>query len=449
MAKIPGFSNLRRLVGASFVRNIVVVMSGTAIAQLVSFAFSPILSRLYSPADFGIFGTYLSIATVIAAGATLNYSDTVMLPKKDEEAGALLVLSCLATVGVAAGTAIFCLVVSGPWLKLVGMADLGWFRWFVPATVLLLGLSQSLSSWATRQKAFKTTSQAQIVRSSVNCASQTVGGLAGLGGIGLIGSGVIAEAATTLFLGRSALARSFPLFRHGAAWRTLRRKAHEFREFAIYGAPQNVMNALSQGVPVLALDHYFGVAVAGYYAFGMRLLQVPLNFFLTSIRQVLFQKLSQLRADGGDLYGPFLKATGGLALISVGPTCAGFFLAPTVFAFVFGEQWRPAGEFGRWLIVWLAPAFCNVPSALAARILRLQRNLFLYDLALLVARVLALILGGIYFSAIHTVIVLSVVGCLFNLFLIFYVAMRLRAIHTKLAQCSPDSHTTGVSNEAP
>jgi O-antigen/teichoic acid export membrane protein len=197
-------------------------------------------------------------------------------------------------------------------------------------------------------------------------------------------------------------------------------QAREFGEFAFYGTPQNVMNALSQGLPVLALGHYYGAAIAGYYAFGMRLLSVPMNFFLTSIRQVLFQQLSHLKAHGGDLHIPFLKATGGLVLVSVAPAALGFILAPAAFALIFGEQWRMAGEFGRWLIVWLAPAFCNVPANLALRILRKQRELFVFDVALLLARAATLVVGGIWLGPYQTIVLLSLVGCAFNNLLIVY-----------------------------
>ena len=186
------------------------------------------------------------------------------------------------------------------------------------------------------------------------------------------------------------------------------------------------MNGLSQGVPVLALAHYYGAAVAGSYAFGMRLLQVPMNFFLTSIRQVLFQKLSHIQAHGGDLYSPFLRATGVLVAICILPAALGFALAPPLFAFVFGEEWRVAGEFGRWLILWLAPMFCNVPATLAARILRLQRELFIFDVLLLGSRVAALVLGGLWLRSMHTIIVLSVVGALFNVLFVGYVGLRVR-----------------------
>jgi len=413
-------AGLRSFLGGTFVKNVFVVMSGTAIAQVIAFAFSPILSRLYGPADFGAFGAYLSITSVLGAAATLNYSDTVLLPKREQDAAPLFLVSCISSVGLACLTLIFCLTASRQLLSWMGLSELGPYIWFVPGSVLLVGLGQALGSWCTRLKAFKNASQAQVVRSVVLCGAQSGGGVAGLGPMGLIGAGVVADAAAAAFLGWVALTRSGEVFR--SAWHRVRlmAQAREFREFAVYGTPQNVMNALSQGIPVLALNHYYGAAIAGYYAFGMRLLQVPMNFFLTSVRQVLFQQLSHLKAHGGDLYVPFLRATGGLVLVCVVPAAVGFMLAPAAFALVFGEQWRTAGEFGRWLILWLAPAFCNVPANLALRILRKQRQLFLFDVVLLAARATTLVLGGIWLRPYQTIVLLSVVGCAFNNLLIVY-----------------------------
>jgi O-antigen/teichoic acid export membrane protein len=411
---------LRSLLGGTFLKNVFVVMSGTAIAQVIGFAFAPILSRLNGPEDFGAFGAYLSITMVFGAAATLNYSDTVLLPKHEEDAAPLFLVSCISSVGLAFLMVIFCLAASQRLLSWMGLSELGPYIWFVPGSVLLAGLTQALGSWCTRLKAFKNTSQAQVVRSVVLCGAQTGCGAAGLGAIGLIGAGVAADVAAVGFLGWAALVRSGEMIR--SAWHRGRMlsQAREFGEFALYGTPQNLMNALSQGLPVLALSHYYGAAIAGYYAFGMRLLQVPMNFFLTSIRQVLFQQLSHRKAHGEDLYPPFLKATGGLILVSICPAALGFILAPAVFALVFGEQWRTAGEFGRWLIVWLAPAFCNVPANLALRILRKQRELFVFDVALLAARAATLILGGVWLKPSETIIILSMVGCVFNNLLIVY-----------------------------
>ena len=58
---------------------------------------------------------------------------------------------------------------------------------------------------------------------------------------------------------------------------------------------------------------------------------------------------------------------------------------------------------------------------LFAQLIRIQRTFFVYDLFLLAARALVLIIGGMYLSAWHTVLLFSVVGAFMNLFLILLV----------------------------
>ena len=190
------------------------------------------------------------------------------------------------------------------------------------------------------------------------------------------------------------------------------------------------MSALSLGLPVLLLAQYYGAAVAGSYAFGVRLLQAPMTLVLTSVRQVLYPTLTQSGSGNGSLYHAVLKSTRVLLGVCLIPSCVGFAFAPSVFALVFGEQWREAGEYGRWLILWFAPMMCNLPSSLAARILRLQRSLLIVDILLLVSRLTVLVLGGTWLPPIYTVIGLSLVGALFNVGFIALVIARLRRLTT-------------------
>jgi len=415
-----------RLRAHGFLRNVLVVMTGTAAAQLIGFAFSPLLSRLYGPADFAGFGAFASIQGVLSAAATLNYADALMLPPGEDKAAPLFLLACLSTAVITLATVACCLLAPDWFLRLLRTDHPGWYLWLLPVSVLVDGLGQSLTSWCSRLKAFKTTSQAQVIRSTVVCASQTGGGAAGLGGAGLVGGAILADSLAAVFLARGALVQGRALFAPCARWPVLRRMAWEYRQFAVYGCPQNVINALSQGIPVLSLAHYYGAAVAGSYAFGLRLLLAPMNFILTPVRQVLYQRLSRVCSAGGDLLPSFLKSTGVLFAISLPPCCVAFLAAPRVFAFIFGARWREAGEFARWLVFWLIPAFCNVPSTLVGRVLRLQRGLFWFDVTLLCARAAALVLGGVWLQPLHTIIAFSLVGAFFNAAFVGYVAVRLR-----------------------
>ena len=121
----------------------------------------------------------------------------------------------------------------------------------------------------------------------------------------------------------------------------------------------------------------------------------------------------------------FFKTTAGLFAIGLLPALALWLAAPQLFAWLFGPQWFMAGEFARYLAVWLLFAFCNLPAVLFARLIRIQRTVFFYNLALLAARVLALVVGGLYLSALQSIIWYSVVGALMNLMLILLVRRAL------------------------
>jgi len=430
MREIKALAGIRRQLSGTFFKNVAVVASGTAVSQVINVAFSPVLSRLYGPDEFGVFATYTSVLGVLSATATLNYADPIMLPKEDREAAPLLALACAASLCLSILTCVFLAIVPTEWMRSAGLDHLGWFAWLLPASVLIAGSTHAVTSWCIRQQAFHRTSQSQVLRSLTVCAGQTAGAATSLGGGGLIGAGLIGDLIALAFLGRAALAKSLQVIKESARWPLLLKQGREFKEFPIYGAPQNIMNALSQGLPVLLLTRYYGISVAGYYAFGMRVLQVPSHFVLTSIRQVLFQKLSYKHAHGQDITRPYFRATASLFGIAIGPAIIAFFAAPWLFGLVFGSEWKVAGEYGRWLLVWLLPAFCNVPSSICARILRLQRSLFIFDAVLLGARTLALVAGGLWLPAMQTIILIAVVGGVFNAGLILYIANKVR--HSRL-----------------
>ena len=154
-------------------------------------------------------------------------------------------------------------------------------------------------------------------------------------------------------------------------------------------------------------------------------MQAPMDLVLRALRQVLFQKASETYNNRGRLVPLFLKITGGLFAVGFVPSLILFIWAPQIFSWVFGARWHTAGIFAQSLVVLLLFMFCNVPASLFTRIMRIQRKMFFYDLALLVARALALILGGIYLSAPQTVLLFSVTGALMNILYIVVVGLAL------------------------
>jgi O-antigen/teichoic acid export membrane protein len=80
---------------SEFAKNVLTLMTGTTIAQAIPIAISPILTRIYTPEDFGVFALYMSLASIISVVATGRYELAIMLPKKDDDAINIVALSTL------------------------------------------------------------------------------------------------------------------------------------------------------------------------------------------------------------------------------------------------------------------------------------------------------------------------------------------------------------------
>ncbi|HEV2208276.1 MAG TPA: oligosaccharide flippase family protein [Verrucomicrobiae bacterium] len=419
-----------RLQRGRFFRNVLLVMSGTGAAQLLGLLLAPLLSRLYAPVDFGLYGSFLSVIGILSSGLTLQYYEALMLPKRDEQAAALFLAGCFSALvlSLTIGSVIFFLPAA--FWSVLKTPGLGRWIWLAPLAALTICFNQMLIAWCSRRKAFHRTATMQVVRSLTANSSQAAAGFARWGGVGLLGGNMSGEFIGGLLLWVWVLRRDARLLKNCFQFQHLLAAARSYRDFPLFSTPQNVLNAVAQGAPVLLLIHFYGAAIAGLYAFAVRVLQVPMNFVLTSLRQVLFQKFSELEHSGVALEPWFARCTLGLLLAALGPTLLGILLAPWAFALVFGQPWHTAGECARWLLLWFLPAFCNVPSVLLARILRRQKNLLLYDLCLTSTRIAVLIGCGSRFSALTTIAVFSIVGALFNSLLIVW-AWRLTRTHDR------------------
>jgi lipopolysaccharide exporter len=412
---------IKSLSKSQFVKNMSIIMSGTAVAQIIGFALTPIISRLFTPSDFGIFGSFNSVLGVVVAGVTLQYSQAIMLPKEDDDAANVFAVSMLSVLAVTLVGLLSAYVFSDWLLGLLKAPNSRWLLWFLPLGIFATGINQSVQAWCIRRKAFVCTSTSQVIRSVAASISQIILGIYKTGGTGLIIGAVTADGVASLNMTRQVLVADKVLIKNSLDWKSIRRLAFEYRDFPIYAATQHLMSALSQGLPVLLLSHFYGIAVAGAYAFGVRILQVPMNFVLTSLRQVLFQKACETHNQNGDLFALFKKTTLGLFVIAVVPALILILIAPNVFSWVFGLKWYQAGILARWLVVWQLVAFCNVPAAIISRILRLQRKLFFFEILILSSRFLTLLVGGFYLDVYGVVALFSTLGAMLNIAMIVWI----------------------------
>lgn len=398
-------------------KNLTILVSGSAIAQLIGIAASPLLSRLYSPESFGVVGLVISIVGVLSVVGSLKYEMALVVERDDHRAR---VIQRLCWSLLLFTTALVALVsISAPfWWHYLGISQMlkTYLPWVLPI-FFFTGLFNIYDFRLNREREYRSLSLAGVARRLSLVVTQIVLGFCGAQAAGLLVGNLVGclIAVLVLFLTN----RNLLSFERCERTET-RSIAKEHYRFPAYSAPQNLINSLSQNLPVYLLGYFYGMETVGAYWFAMRLLQLPAALVGQSIRQVFYKEAVDLVANLVGLRRLYTKLTLLLALFIVLPIVSMFIWGVDLFVFCFGEEWMQAGEFSSWMFLWIGIGFINPPSVVLFNVFNKQKLFAGYDIVLLITRVTALIVGGVKYSVIQTVAMYSLVGAVFNILLILY-----------------------------
>lgn len=410
-------------------RNVAKLLTGSVVSQIIGLAATSILSRLFTPDEFGIVGVFLSVSAVIGVVAALRLELAVVVPESDEEAQEVIGAASVVIAAMVVLTLVGVLLGGRPLAHLLGEPAVAPLFGLLPFYVGSLGAFQVFNYWSTRVGEFGRLATAQMVRGIVGAAGQVGLGVVETGAFGLLGGQVLGQFAATLtLLGRSARGGRLALRRRVSvreAVGVLRR----YDDFVIYGAPQALLSAVGQGLPAIILTGAFGAGAAGQYLLASRIVTAPSNLLGQSIRQVLYPYLSE-RLHDPLVYRFAVRITLGLLLLAAVPMGALVLFGPRLFAWGLGTEWRTAGVFSQFLSVSLLASIANIPAVSLVPLLRIQKWHAVYESLYLVSRVAALVFGGLFVGPVGAVAGMAMVGFAFNLFLVSTVLHRLRARFT-------------------
>lgn len=350
---------------------------------------TPLLTRIYGPEEFGVLALYVSITTIPSILSSLRYDQAIMLSDNDVEAQDLLAVSIGMAFLVAFVIAIGLLVFEDNIVTLMGLQDLGWWLYFVPLTVFMSGSYQSLSYWTARQKNFKKLSVSRVVRSTASSAFQTILGLASISG-GLIGGLIASQFMGFRYLKDKELSLTkSPIPRYAKTKALL----DKYRRFPAYDMPAIFFNLVANQAPILVLGRYFGPGILGQYALMNKIVNAPISLVSSSLLDVFRQKVTSDINSHGNCRPIFLHTLKILSLLGLAPLVLLVFFGENIFGFVFGEQWRQAGDYAKIMAPMFYLKFIAGPLSYVLIARQWQRTNLLGQIGLLCSTVLAITYG--------------------------------------------------------
>lgn len=414
-------SQVAKLTNRPFVRNVLVVATGTAMAQIIYMALSPIITRLYGPEAYGLMGAFMAIVLIISPVAALTYPIAIVLPKQVEDARSLMILSFLISAASSIFLILILLMFYQEIVDLFHLNTLSPFLLLLPAVVLFSGSLQIAEGWLIRTKQFKVTAKVAVLHALILQGSMVLVGL------------LYAEAAVLIVLSVLAIMiRSALMFKlsqkplrlqleFGLERRIeLKKTAIRYKDFPVYRAPEVFIDAISLGLPVLLLASFFGPAAAGFYSIGYTVLLIPSQLIGKSVGDVFYPRISDAANNGENMSELIKKATYYLAGAGVLPYVIVIAFGPALFSFVFGTEWVVAGEYARWIALWSFFKFLNKPSMTALPALSAQAFNLYSTIITLIVRIVALAIGYYTFeSDLIAIALFSITGAALNIVFIF------------------------------
>jgi O-antigen/teichoic acid export membrane protein len=335
----------RTFVAGGFSRNVAVLFSGTAIGQLITLLFYPVLTRIFLPEAFGILSVYGGVMYLIGTIGALRYELAIPIARSEEEAISLVALCGLSLFGATGLVTIFALSAPAMWMNALGIGALAEYRLLIPFGFACIGAYSILLVYASRVGAFSAIARTRLKQGFIAPLAQIALGFAGAGTPGLIIGFVIGQSSGVVLLGRVLFRQRQEIA--GISFRQILAAAGRYRRFPLYSSWSAIIeSAGSGGILYMLVSAYYVPVIAGYSFLTGRILGRPLVLVAGSLTQVYTGEAGRLvRTDPARLRRRFLQVSSRQLALALVAAAAINLTAFWIYPAVFGPEWAAAVEY--------------------------------------------------------------------------------------------------------
>jgi len=337
-----------------FIANVLKLITGSTLGYLSLLLALPLLSRIYTPEAFGLFGMFWAVSVSFSAVSTGGYEYAIILPREDKNAANLLAASVLCVCAVSSLCLIVILLTHDTLKDLFTIPGLASSILWLPFLVLILGLFNVLNFWLTRKKAFHHISIVRFIQQfSIAVAQLSIGYSTAATSTGLVVGVIAGQSAASIVLCWLAFGNDWQRLCHDISFRAIKYNVRRYCKFPRYHFFSYLFNAGREQVPFLFLAHFFSALTVGWYTLTFKILSAPIDFARKAVTPVLMQRISEKKINGDRSSDVILSTAKHLMLAGILPVLGVVFFAPDLFTLFFGESWRASGEYARII----APAY--------------------------------------------------------------------------------------------
>jgi O-antigen/teichoic acid export membrane protein len=391
-----------------FLKNVIMLTSGTVFAQCLNTVLSPVITRIYSPGEYGIYVLVLAILGSVSAFSAMSYDKAIPIAEDENKAVNLIIISL---VMLLIGTLFFTFVLyllGESILNLLNAKYLKSYIYLLPIGYFFSGLYSILNKWAVRQKNFSSITITMYTQSIFNNITRITLGLLLVGPIGLILGLIIGQSA-----GIGTLAK--PLFREKKAQlrknnlKELYQTAKRYVRFPFYTTPTFLFLSVSGQLPAIFISFLYGARDAGFYGLALTITLLPMTLIGKSVEDVFYSEAASLgKNNPTEIKALSNKIVKKLFIIGLLPILVLIFFGEFLFSLVFGSNWHVAGTYSSLIALYVFAHFIFQPISSVFYIFERQGKPLLLNILNLLSVLFVFMLAFIFnFNSFTTISVFA------------------------------------------
>ena len=400
----------------SFIQNVSTLLTGSAIAQLISIVGLIVLQRFfYGPEDFAPFRLFFEYVAIFVGISSLRLDSAIVLEQDSKNAKALALI-CFKLIGITAIISLITFYIYASFTKnFNSISNQIELLLLIPLSVITLGSLQVFNSWFTRLEKFKLMSINKVFQSTMSTSTQLFLGIINFNFIGLILGRFFGTIGANIIFFKN-FCKSVIDTKVDFSFQ--KRLVVKHKKFVYYTSPGFFVGNLINFVFLALFVELYGNNFGGKIAASVQYLGISIAIISSSFSQVYFSKISKLKTKA-ELKSTYSYWSLRLSIVSVFGVILIHFIPDSWVTFLLGNQWVGLIEIMKIMAIWMSIMF--ISSSLSYIYIKLgrQKETLIFDFIHLF-----LASGAIYFAhsrfsdAIISLWAFTIVQCIFYTFAI-------------------------------
>lgn len=321
-------------------KDMLTVLSGTAVSQLLIIISTYFFAKIYSPAEFGEFTLFFSVSAIIIQIISLRFEQSIILAEENETSR-LIILNLFLVFFLGLFSIFFIDLLS--WVGLIHKAILmpSYIKSLFVFYVILTGIWNFGQYVLIRNSGYKKISILAITRSFGIVSFTFFTWLMDPTLNGMIVGLTLGQLFGTILLLYFLIDREiFSSFQIRTFWPLM----VKYRRFPFFQFPSVLVESFSGQMLTFYLTLSFPLSFAGHFSLANRTVNAPMDLIGGAVRTVFWEKASKAVAKTGSCRSLLFDTLKKLLFLAIGPAIILFFFGEDLFRLVFGEQWIIAGQ---------------------------------------------------------------------------------------------------------